>query len=202
MAASMLAACDNDNTRRETTETAQPGESGYISTNGEGEDVDEMVIDRTANSPEADAETPAFDEDAEEARVRKVLAKEEERLTYWTLEENRITEDNPETLKASLEQMEKNFTMINADIKNAETGTFNPKGQLSREGQTELKQAQQKFTEAKNMHKQASQRFEAGKHEAAASKLKDANEKLAEAREEYMEALEKETGVEREDEVL
>ena len=196
MAASMMVACDNN-----TKTQPEAGEEGYISTNGEGVDTEEMIIDRTANQPAVEEEQPLSEgvEEAE-ARSRKAMTEEQKRLKYWTLEEEKITPE-AEALNSNLEQLDKNWFRIEADLKNVETGTYNPAGQMTREAQTEIKQARAKVAEAKRMVQSAQQRNEAGKLEGAAEKLKAANEKLASAREDYMEALEKETGVTMEDEI-
>ncbi len=201
MAATMLAACsDGEKTQPEA------GEQGYISTNGEGVDNDEMVIDRTSNTTTntttADTasaeEQPMAEGEAEaETRARRVMGEEQKRLAYWTLDEESITAEEA-ALTSNLEEMEKKWYRIEADLKNVETGTYNPAGQLSREGQKEIKEARAKVAEAKRTVQTAQQRSKAGRHEDAAEKLKAANEKLADAREDYMEALEKETGVEME----
>ncbi|AHM60598.1 hypothetical protein D770_11705 [Flammeovirgaceae bacterium 311] len=203
MAATMLAACSDG-------ERTQPkaGEPGYISTNGESVETNDVELERTSNTPDAtpDAtvseETPMSEGKEEaDARARKAMNEEQKRLSYWTVEEESITAD-AESVRGNLDQMDKNWFRINADLKNVETGTYNPQGQLSREGQKEIKEARAKVEEAKRLVKNAQRNNEAGNHEAASDKIKNANQKLADAREDYLEALEKETGVEREEEVV
>lgn len=194
MAASMMVACDNTKTQPEA------GEEGYISTNGEGVDTEEMVIDRTANQPAEEEQPMSEGVEEAEARSRKAMTEERKRLEYWTLEEDKITPE-AEALNSNLEQMDKNWFRIEADLKNVETGTYNPAGQMTREAQSEIKEARAKVAEAKRMVQSAQQRTDAGKLEGAAEKLKAANEKLESAREDYMDALEKETGVTMEDEI-
>lgn len=202
MAATMLAACsDGERTQPEA------GEPGYISTNGESVETNDVELERTSNTPDATAsdatvsseETPMSEGKEEaDARARKAMNEEQKRLAYWTVEEENITAD-AESVRGNLDQLDKNWFRIDADLKNVETGTYNPAGQLSREGQKEIKEARAKVEEAKRLVKNAEQNNESGKHEAAADKIKNANKKLADAREDYLEALEKETGVEMEE---
>lgn len=195
MAATMLAACNESDTRRDQPEAGEPG---YISTNGEGVDVNEVEIDRTSNATtEESIEEAVTPEEAEETRLRKKMNEEHERIGYWTLDESALAVEG-EAIKESLDQMDKNFNRIDADISNIETGTYNREGRLSREGQSKLKEVRQQVAEAKRINKQAYQRYNAGKYEEASDKLEKVNEKLAEARETYIEAIEKETGVEME----
>lgn len=195
MAASMLAACSENN----TNEQPQAGDPGYISTNGEGVDVDDMEIDRTANTVEGTDNTTVEEavtpEEAEETRLRKVITEEKERVSYWTVEESSIMPE-AESVRGNLDQMEQNFIRIEGDLKNAETGTYNPQGRLSREAQQDIKEARATVAKAKQKLEKARQQYDANKYEQASEQIKEANKALTNAREDYMEALEKETGVE------
>ena len=191
MAASMLAACSESN----TNEQPQAGDPGYISTNGEGVDVDNMEIDRTTNTVEnTTVEEAVTPEEAEETRLRKVITEEQERVSYWTVEESSITPE-AESVRGNLDQMEQNFIRIEGDLKNAETGTYNPQGRLSREAQQDIKEARATVAKAKQKLERARQQYDANKYEQASEQIKEANKALTNAREDYMEALEKETGV-------
>lgn len=203
MAATMLAACGESDNRSERTD---PGDSDYISTSGQGVQTDEMEIDRTSNlvteKAEAEEEVPVIDENsseedkarAEEIRVQKVMSDEKERISYWTVDENNIKPE-AESVRGNLDQLDQNLNRIYADIKNVETGTYNPEGRLSRAAQNTLKEAESKVNAAKEKVRQARQNYEAENHESASKKIKDANESLADARDKYMQAIEKETGV-------
>lgn len=166
----------------------------YMSTNGVGVDTEAMVIDKTANTPPSEGAEEA------EIRARKTLAEERERITYWVVEEEEISAE-PAVLGEHLKDMEGNFFRIDADLQNVETGTYNPKGRLSREAQGEIKAARAKVTQAKNYVASARARFDAQNYEGAAERLEGANNFLTEAQEIYIDALEIETGVTETEEV-